>query len=65
MLQPNFVHNAAHIASGESALTYWRHSGILKCDWNASESERPLGKVNWPQYSILALDGNFGAVDIC
>ena len=65
MLQPNFVHDAAYIASWESALTYWRHFGISKCDWDASDSARPLGKVNWPQYLVLVLDGTFGAVGIC
>lgn len=65
MLRPNFVHNAAYIASRESALTYWRHFGIPESDWDASDSERPLGKVNWPQCLVLILGGTFGAVDIC
>ena len=65
MLRPNFIHNAAYIASGESAMTYWRHIVESEPDCDASDSERPLVKVNWLQYWVLVLGGTFGAVDIC
>lgn len=65
MLRPNFVHNAAYIASWESALTYWRHLGSSESDNDASDSECPLGKVNWPQYLVLVLGDIFGVVGIC
>ena len=65
MLRPNFVHNAAYIASWKSVLTYWRHFGIPGSDRDAIDSECPLGKVNWSQYLVFVLDGTFGAVDVC
>ena len=65
MLRPNVVHNAAYIASRENALTYWRHIVDSEPDYDASNSGRPLVKVNWPQYLVLVLGGTFGAVNIC
>ena len=46
-------------------MTYWRHIVETEPDCDASDSERPLVKVNWLQYCVLVLGGTLGAVDIC